>query len=227
MNLLGVKPSYATGFAQWPGMSEYPQLWTGLAGAWAPFLGGTGNKVFDLSGNGRHGTLVADTHWVPGKFGSALSFDGTDDSVAIPIFNLTTNWTIIVWAKNDPAATDDTMFGNDADGENYFQPFDGTRARFENSVGANVNWTADTDFNGRWRQYTLIGHTTQAELYLDAISQGKQSITPSLEFCNIGTGHNVATVDYFGIIANVMLYNRVLLSGEVALLYQIMKRYAA
>ena len=45
------------------------------------FNEGSGGQVFDLSGNGNTGTFIADTYWVSGKFGSALSFDGTGDYV--------------------------------------------------------------------------------------------------------------------------------------------------
>jgi len=45
---------------------------------------GIGNKVYDLSGNGNYGTIVGDTHFAPGKFGSALDFDGDVDYVEIP-----------------------------------------------------------------------------------------------------------------------------------------------
>jgi len=54
----------------------------GLVGFWL-MNEGTGNRIQDLSGNRITGTLVADTHFVPGKFGSALGFDGTGDYVSI------------------------------------------------------------------------------------------------------------------------------------------------
>ena len=80
MYQVGVRPSYATGFAQWPGMSEYPQLWEGLVGAWAPYLGMTGNKLLDLSGHGSSGIITGAT-WVYGKSGPILDFSGTSQYV--------------------------------------------------------------------------------------------------------------------------------------------------
>ena len=44
------------------------RLSRGLVGYWL-LNESSGNKVFDLSGNGNTGTLVANTHWVPGGFG--------------------------------------------------------------------------------------------------------------------------------------------------------------
>ncbi len=45
--------------------------------------GGPLSKIQDYSGNGNHGTLVADTHFVGGRVGPALSFDGTEDEVTL------------------------------------------------------------------------------------------------------------------------------------------------
>lgn len=38
--------------------SEYPELWDGCIGAWAPCLGPSGAQVFDLSGAGNNGSFV-------------------------------------------------------------------------------------------------------------------------------------------------------------------------
>ena len=57
----------------------------GLVGCWL-MNEGCGPIVYDLSGNGNHGTCenmtgTATSGWVPGKFGHALAFDGTNDIV--------------------------------------------------------------------------------------------------------------------------------------------------
>jgi len=77
--------------------------------AYWKFDEGQGTKVYDLSGNGNNGTLNLGTSgntdpskaWVPGKFGTALSFDGVDDYVNLPTSTLG-NWnqlTYEVWVK--------------------------------------------------------------------------------------------------------------------------------
>ena len=108
LDLLGVKPSYHTGFAQWPGMSEYPQLWEGLVTAYAPYLGMTGSKLIDFSGKGNHGAFgigAASPTWIFDKFGSVVSFDG-GDYVYLPAVNTTdTAGTISIWVKFDDVTT--------------------------------------------------------------------------------------------------------------------------
>lgn len=48
---------------------------------------GSGTTVHDSLGNGNYGTLLNGPAWVDGKFGKALSFDGTDDYVLFPYSN--------------------------------------------------------------------------------------------------------------------------------------------
>lgn len=51
-----------------------------IVGMWL-FDEGEGDIASDSSGNGNDGTLMNDPQWVEGKFGEALSLDGTDDYV--------------------------------------------------------------------------------------------------------------------------------------------------
>ena len=49
---------------------------SGVIGEWH-FDEGSGLRVADSSGNNNDGTLTGGVSWIPGRFGSALSFDGT------------------------------------------------------------------------------------------------------------------------------------------------------
>jgi hypothetical protein len=56
----------------------------GLVGFWL-MNEGSGNKVFDLSGNGNAGTFQGTApSWSSGKFGPAVSLPGTDEYIEIP-----------------------------------------------------------------------------------------------------------------------------------------------
>ena len=54
-----------------------------LVGMWL-FDEGSGDAANDSSGKGNKGTIHGGAEWVDGKFGKALSLDGSDDYVEIP-----------------------------------------------------------------------------------------------------------------------------------------------
>lgn len=56
-------PSPAHGHASGPGEAEFPELWSGLVGLWAPSLGRTGTRLYDRSGTRSHGTLTGGATW--------------------------------------------------------------------------------------------------------------------------------------------------------------------
>ena len=72
----------------------------GLIAYWN-FDDGKGHLARDRSGQGNHGVVRGAT-WIPGKVGSALQFDGIDDSVLFgndPILNLNEAITVEGWIK--------------------------------------------------------------------------------------------------------------------------------
>jgi len=81
----------------------------GLVGVWLMNEGG-GNNVSELSGNNNTGTLYAHTAWAAGKFGSCLSFDGTDDYFKATLNGTTlTTLTISFWVR--PTQTESSQKG--------------------------------------------------------------------------------------------------------------------
>ena len=66
---------------------------------------GHGDKVYDLSGHGNHGTLknfafpsTVDSGWNPGRKGVGLKFDGSDDYINVPsITQLSYPFTVEFW----------------------------------------------------------------------------------------------------------------------------------
>jgi len=85
----------------------------GLVGLWL-LNEGSGNKVFDLSGNGNVGTFAGTApSWTVGKFGSAVLLPGTDEYISFgkTIGNVSAG-TIIVWAKPTAFAQQGVLVGD-------------------------------------------------------------------------------------------------------------------
>jgi hypothetical protein len=71
----------------------------GAVGAWG-FNEGSGTTLADASGNGHTGAIAGAFWTASGRFGSALTFDGTDDVVTIndaPGLDLTNGMTLEAW----------------------------------------------------------------------------------------------------------------------------------
>ncbi len=70
---------------------------------WWTLEEGSGTNVLDWSGHGNHGTFNNDPKWVDGYDGSALQFDGVNDSVIyyLPEEETWSAYTVALWAKAD------------------------------------------------------------------------------------------------------------------------------
>ena len=106
--------------------SAQANLSDGLVAHWPLDEGGDGTAR-DASGNGNDGTLNGPT-WDSGKFGGALSFDGSNDFVDCGNSSTldfgTGDFTVSAWIKTADRAGE-TIFGNGGDNAR------GTRARVE------------------------------------------------------------------------------------------------
>ncbi len=71
--------------------------------AWWTFNEGKGTLAADSSKNGRDATVNGNAQWIPGIYGNALEFDGTDDYVGIPesLFTDLGQFTIACWLAGD------------------------------------------------------------------------------------------------------------------------------
>ncbi len=233
-DLLGVRPSFSTGFAQWPGMSEYPQLWTGLVGAWDASLGQTGSMLIDWSGKGNHGTLLADTHWVPG----ALDFDGDGDYVTCgspKSADFSGPVSLVAWVY--PKVNNTNMIF--ISGQNRYTLWvqSNNEVRFADDSADGIDTAAGVLTLNKWNHIvgTFSGVENDAitldntKIYINAISKGDHILgdfwtTSSLGELNIG--RQSAGFYMNGLIDTSMIYNRALISAEIALLHQIRKQLA-
>ena len=193
-------------------------------------------KVYDLSDNGNTGSLVADCHGVPGKFGSCLDFDGIGDEVICTNFPfIPPPLTIVAWVNLDSGVG--TSFysiiargGQNEWGTNY--DFSIRRQTHEGILY--FLWTdADTQYGVSdpveydwgvtgWHQVVaIIDESYDGLLYRDGVllataggNSAPTDIRPNLEIGDSETNNN-----FPGLIDHVLIYNRALSAAEIAHLY--------
>ncbi len=218
----GIKPPLGTQ------LDKGKLITTGIVGAWfdqeaAPALG----TLSDLSGNGHDGTLAADAYSVAGRFGNALTFDGSD-SVNLAGFdtNPVSAATFVCWFKTTgtslaalfswgagAGATDGIFFGIDPDPGTIYALFDG----FDTF---NIGFAVNDDV---WRQYAVSWDGTTIFFYIDGILLGTGTqagpATPIASTATLGIG-DAGGFGFNCEIDHALFYDRALSASEIASLYR-------
>ncbi|MBU6320948.1 hypothetical protein KGO04_00170 [Patescibacteria group bacterium] len=206
---------------------------SGLVGYW-PFNEGTGNTTADISGNKNTGTLVNAPSWVKGKYGNALSFNGTNyislGNVAALSFP-STDFGICAWAypienSNYREIVNKGDSGS-ASGSQYEVLLDNSgKYAFNVMVGGVVDRLADTATASlnKWAYVCGVRQGALNSLYVNGILRNSASFSGPLNTTSNGVsigaaGNGNTSLAFRGTIDEVRIYNRALSSSEVKQLY--------
>ena len=199
---------------------------------------GSSNDVCDKSGNGNNGakTSMSATNWSPGKYGAALTYDGSDDRVVITdpasgildfgtgtmsvsawVKTTSTNQSQIIDKKSEGSNTAGYNLQFAATGEPYFRVANGSAQAIALTSGSPIN-------DGKWHHVvgTLERGTPNAvKIYVDGML--KASTTPAADGWNIDSirdvefgRSNAATLPLSGSIDEVKIFNYALTPAQVA-----------
>jgi len=214
----------------------------GLVSLWL-FNEGSGNKVFDLSGNGNDGTFAAggaSPSWLAGKFGSALDFDGGDyvDLGQGPNNNLDgcLAITMLMWFKADavPAADYEYILYADVDltKTGWGLSFKDSQLRVVGRSWAGDDFqSVSTSFTDTTSRHCVVGINDYAGdyqyLYLDGVLANSGAATFGKSVYTLGTPDHVCAIGarpadklIDGQIDCTMIFNHILSTSEIALLYR-------
>ena len=139
----------------------------GLIAYWK-FDEGEGNTAYDSVGK-NDGVIHNGASWVPGRVGSALSFDGEDDRIRIPPHVISGDTlTVNLWVK-----TDDT----------YFSLISGANGTFDNEYGlvhfgklwlgyhdshsSNTYYTNIIISDNSWHMISIVSEISGTTFYVD------------------------------------------------------------
>lgn len=205
-------------------------------------IGDNNTNAFDISNSGYNGSLINGPIWTTsGKYGGALTFDGTDDYVNIPdsgSLNITTPVTYSLWAKTagslDITGSQGMMLmgrGTVGDPRNsmyiYINHTEKAMFWYEYSGGTDSNRPTSTTnvADGNWHFIVGGWNGTHCLIYVDGQLEDSTDCTNTPgpfdeDFFVVGKSL-YATQEYFkGTIDEARVYNRSLSSAEISQMYK-------
>ena len=192
------------------------------------FREGSGTAVADSSGLNHGGTLVNAPTWTAGKFGSAISLDGSNDYVSV--INSDTldfgagDFTISAWVKRQAIGAEDTILSKTASGswvgggKEFFISGNDNRLSFGAFNGDEVFSTGTIVNDGLWHHVAASFNAQSGTLtfYIDGVAKGGGTLDLPAD----GGGHVVKIgghpLHYFGgQLDEFRIFNRALSSSEI------------
>ena len=197
----------------------------GLVGLWA-MNEGSGNKVFDLSGNGNTGILTGTLPWVPGESGPALDFAAANNWVNCghnSCLNLTTEMSIIV--KHYPVHTTNlTLVGKEGKLAYWFNTYGTYQYQwYSNNVAV---LSSNNAFNiTAWNVAAVVYDGININFYnngvfINSSAAGAPNSKPTDDLYFGIDPRDETGLDYTGKISYVMIFNHALTASEIGLLYR-------
>lgn len=209
---------------------------SGLIGFWR-FNEASGSSASDSSGAGNTGNLTNGPSWTTGydDTGSGLSFDGTNDYVALGAMasvDAQADLTVMGWAKRSSSTSRGMLFNSYVNANNWL----GLQFANDTNVYAVVaNGALAYGYvavaNTNWHHYALVfdgaqtGNANRLKLYIDGVAQtltysGTIPATTPTVNTDANIGYDVHNGVYMnGRIDDVRVYNRALTQDEVLQIY--------
>jgi chitodextrinase len=189
------------------------------------FDAGGGNTVADLSGNGNTGTISGAT-WGTGKYGGALSFNGTNARVSVPTsasLNLTSGMTLMAWIE--PTASQSgwrTIIQRETDSYvlNASNSTGPLRPSGGGTFGGAFQWVSGPSANpvNAWTHVALTYDGSILRLYVNGTQVATTAAAGAIQSSTnpLWIGGNNPYGEYFqGLIDEARVYNRALSATEV------------
>ncbi len=185
---------------------------------------GSGTSLQDVSGNGNTGTLTnmdASTDWVPGKYGKALDFDGSDDWVDLGSLGSYTAGTISFWFKKENINVGAQYLFDGRGTGNWYLLQDYSASNCSDTAG-NICFNNQVEIpssnlsNDIWYHVAITANSSETKIYLDGVLIDVGSaLTPNFNSVRIGTRYtNSSYLD--GQIDETKIYDQALTPAQVA-----------
>ena len=188
----------------------------------------SGSIVGDSSGNSNVGSITGAARIVGGKYGGALSFNGSNNLVSVPDSNsldLTSGMTLEAWVRPTALGAFETVVLKEAPGDVSYGMY-ASSAYGGSGVSRPSAWIAGTDVGattalptGAWSHLAATYDRTSFKLYINGTQVASKAFTGAITASTgaLKIGGNSIWGEYFnGQIDEIRVYNRALSPSEIA-----------
>jgi hypothetical protein len=186
---------------------------------------GSGTLAFDSSGNNATGTLVGAGWTTAGRFGGALSLNGTSGEVDLPALGTfyKSGFTLEAWVQKQSSKLDVGVVGSWVSGQSGPMIWvDHSAGRYRLTLGNDAGTYLDsgrTPTIGGWQHVAATYDGSVARFYVDGVETAARSFTGNVGDSNtwrIGAYGATAGNFFDGLVDNVRVYSRALTASEIA-----------
>src|SRR3989344_198301 len=181
---------------------------------------GTGTSANDTSGNGYTGTLTSGPTWTNGKFGSAVKFDGSDDSVSFSGLGSLSTSTLEFWFNPSQieasGGTQRTIFTIGSCIFSLHEWAGSTKNYLFGSGCGNNYWNTGFVANA-WQHVVLVQNSSAIDVYVNnvkkSLQNGSNNGFSTLNFATFSIGGS--STDLIGKVDDVRIYNYARTSKQI------------